>query len=753
MGVLGFLMATQHHFSFLPDDSATLADRLSRIRNTQLTTLYQLGLLRIEHLKALFEILTHVPYLFRVRYNNRIVKIFTVSNTNEADQNGTSNWEFSHNGFVRYRSPDCELFVKRHSTVSRNWANDLCQHAGLIIHNTLVWRSLQKERLNALSADLRKALTESQELNIDKLAVFISRRLSVSIALVEKRTERLDYRTGRSFGEKVEYQRSRSREKTEKSIATTAYVLRRMKSGRFFERGFEVQRALSEKAGLALRGGKLIEVSGEEIGGSVTSTGSAILFPLCRSTEPKSQRNQLFLVSGRRNDIGQDDIHIIQELISYYFDHLLRGRQQQVLTGIAKDINELHRKPIFDLNRMEEEYEATVEAIVREVIWTTPSYRCSIWEYSPKFHALIPKKVLAYKGGVVAKPPKFFSQAISIHQFDRSSIVNCFSSALLTEASIYIGDVRKPERYIRASGGGRELKRIIAPGDYTQSEISVPLFEAGAPVGVLYAESRLIDAYDSELWYFQAIGSLLSELRTSQNRRMDASFVAEKLSLFDSLHDLGPQVDVILKDQPDLRKWVRDFFELDRTEDPLSGRLIVLNFREAVDSLRQEFSYQLRDTMDEVFSSIKVRANVPIFRTLERTSISFRFILKNLISNAFRYRVQQFSSSLTIAFDRPRGIVVTRAQQEAGQGLVRIEYTIEPPLPESLVRQLGKRSIAAAGRAPRRGLYLVGLVTRQLGGTFHATSSVDQRRTRIVLRIPLSNEGGLEGDRNCLPGT
>jgi hypothetical protein len=545
-------MAVQRRFSFLPEDDGSPAERLISIRDAQLRTLYQSGLLRKEHLRELFAILKGVPYLFRVRYNNRIVRIFTFSNTEDCGEDATA-WEFAQKGFVTYKSPDCELFVRRRSSMSRDWISDLCQHAGLITHNTLIWRSLQKERLNSLSADLRKALTESEELNIDKLALFVSRRLSVSVALVEKRTERAGYRTGRSFGDRIEHERSKTREKTSKGASKTTFILRRMKSGRFFARGCEVQPPLADKADIALRGGKLIEVAGDEVGKDHASIASAVLFPLCRSTEPRSQRNQLFLVSSRRTEIGQHDIHIIQELISYYFDHLLRGRQQQALTSIVKEINELHRKPIIELDRMEEEYEKTVEAVVREIIWTTPSYRCSIWEYSPQFHALIPKKVLAYKGGVLAKPPRFFSQAISVHQFDRSSIVNCFSSALLSERAIYIGDVRKPERYIRS----RELKRIIAPGDYTQSEISVPIFESGTPIGVLYAESRLIDAYDSELWYFQAIGALISELRAAQNRRMDASFVAERLSLFDSLHDLGPQVDIILKDQPDLRQWVR----------------------------------------------------------------------------------------------------------------------------------------------------------------------------------------------------
>jgi hypothetical protein len=784
-------MSRQAPFKLHARNIQRIGAKFTEIRKSHLARLYKSGLLQLDDLRELFAILDPIPYLFNVRYDIgdillKDVTIFQISSASrkeegdilsnvasEGDETSPSSapklssWlklradklgrlakenprealarqkkRTAPSGFFRIEGPDCELFVGSQAQPARAVLEEICQYASLVVHNTLAWRSLQKDRLNQLSYRLLKDLTVSERFNIDSLAAFIALQMGVTIGLLEKRTKNKQSIAGadqRANGSPEKKARPK------KAGTQTVFVLRRSDLGHFSEQGTEVQASLAEKAEISLRGAKLIEVNSKEIDGG-SEFANSVLFPLSRSTEPHSQRNQLFLVSRPQSQIDQNDIHLIEELISYFFDQMQRVEQQGAITAIVKEINQLQRKPVGEPSDMELDYQGALDRIVRNIISTTACYRCSIWEYSAQSHSLVPGMTLAYKAGTIQKPPDAFITAAALNLFNKSSVVNCFTSALATDEPLYIGDVRKFEKYIRKRDDdgkleehihARDLLQIIPPPSYTQSEISIPIFEAGTPVGVLYAESRLIDAFDAELQYFQTMGSLLSELRTAQNRRLDSSFVARRLSLFDRLHDLGPEIDLIFKSQPEFRDAIKNFFELDRPDQISDYTPTEIDLKKILEGLKSDFGYQWPGTLAKVFSQVSVQENVPVFDGHEHAEASIHFILKNFISNALNKR--SGSSSLKLRFEQPRGLKSQEGPPTA-RGILRIEYSISPPLAPDLIEQLGKRSISAAGLTPRRGLYIVGLVTRHLGGTFSAVPGDDGLRTNIILRIPVISQ-------------
>jgi hypothetical protein len=72
----------------------------------------------------------------------------------------------------------------------------------------------------------------------------------------------------------------------------------------------------------------------------------------------------------------------------------------------------------------------------------------------------------------------------------------------------------------------------------------------------------------------------------------------------------------------------------------------------------------------------------------------------------------------------------------------RIECVITPALTEAIEQEIGKRSVYDGRRGGRRGLYLVGLIVRQLSGTMEVHRTGDDTKTRLLIRVPIQTAGG-----------
>lgn len=713
---------------------SALRSQFNRLRKRQFSTLYKSGFLPKDSFFSVCELLTAIPHLIQVHHRKRIVALFTHCNISDLD-----NSHLNYPKLYRFvKEHDCTLFFPKSHLSYKKLLSEICQHLNFIAHNTLVWNSMDKDLLNRYSDLLRRQLNEIKRLNVDDLATFIGSKLDVSISLVEKRSVRPALKSGTP----ITGWSTRGLRAKEPALKATSeiFVVRRLVADRFAENGPRLSPAEGKLADEALRGGKLIEVSPASNSRARTRP-QRILFPLCRSTEPKSPRAQLFLVSNRRGTLSQSDIFLIQELISYYFDHLLRNYQHDLLTSTVARIRLMQQELSVGLLDRSHDPLAMIDEILTSLVWTTYAYRCSYWQYSSQYHAIHLVAGKSYRLGQFKCDLDIPRKTIGVNQFDRSSMANCFYFAHTNEP-LYIANVRHPDRSL----GGRQMKEIIAPSTETQSELLVPVFEGATPIGVLYCESRILDGLKNDTWFLKSIASLISELLTSVAKRRDAALFVERLSHFDSFHDLSTQLEIALKGHGDVLKRVQRVLDLDR--DELSAladqRTISLDFAKVVDSVRNLFAFHLKEIREEIFSRVHVRPGTPMFKVSEHEYRAFFFVIKNLVTNSFRHGKNGFSTRLTIAFERAANL--GRSAQRSHNGIIRLEYLIDPALSTEIVPLLGHRPIPTKGRPPRRGLYLVGVVCRQFGGTFEAVPSVDGKRTCIVLRIPMAGEREYRND-------
>ena len=718
---------------------------LSDLKNRHLTILYNYGFLPKSAFDELSSFLKEVCHLIRIKHENRFIGLFFSTNIGELNKDSKEEVLLSK-GFTKVIRHDCQLFFHSSADKHKHIFIDICEHANLIVHNTLIWKSMEKERLNIYTRSLQENLKKSGKLNIEVLARFVSEKINVEIKLIEKRS----YRDGYKAGQDLIPTSSRSKKKQKKLL--TKFVSRTLQDGSFSENACSISDLDSRLSAEALSGAKLMKISSKlaSHGQKKIKHIDKILFPLCRSSDSRSTRTQLFQVSRKKNGLNQDDVYIIQELISYYFDKLLHDRQHRLIYTIVNEINKLNRSHVLRAQYDQNKFESILFDLLTEILWTTTAYRCSFWMYSARYHAFVPIVNVAYKKGEITDKLPFVKKSISARLFNTSAIVNCFERAYISSKPLYIDDTRNASKYMRKNG----LKNLINPPILTQSELFVPIYQGATPIGVLYSESRLLDAFKQELWFFQSIASLISDFHTTIHLARDSMFVAEKLSCLDAYHELDGILDMRLNHDPELLKWIKEILDFNRNEyvgDMLEGKAKLV-FLEMLDRLREDFGMQLKSVSNDIFSLIKLMPSLPDLFIADHKRRAIQFIIKNFISNAFRYK-SEGSTSITIGFYRSKLIKSESEFEGFGiEGLLHIDCSIDPPLPQEILNDLGQKVVDSHGRTPRRGLLLVGIVSRQLGGTFQAIQDSKGQKTRLVIRIPIAAEEIFIKSENKLRG-
>jgi hypothetical protein len=722
------------------DVGRELLKELSRLREKHLIELYRSGFLDRSAFDEANSLLSTFPHIVRVKSMERFVAAFTSSTLPNMDPRTPIDILIAE-GCFQIKRHDCEFITLTKYKLNKSFFIDVCDHLNLIIHNTLIWRSIQKEKLNAYTSMLQQQLAETSELNVDRLAAFIQENLAVNVSLVEARTALENYKSGRLV------LRARRRADGALSKRRPIFILRKFVRKRFLDRGPQLSHPLHVFSSEALAGGKLIEVQrGTPLTARRVCSCTLLLFPLCRSTEPTSLRKQIFMVHRARRAISEWEIILIQEIISFYFDHLVRYRQQRQLTTTANSIREVYHYSDDSMEALDSFLLSCLRQILTELNWTTQSFRTSYWRYDARYNALSPLYIVGYRDGKIQEFERLAINSIPVRNSRTSSIVSTFVNATVVREPLHIGDTRRPVKYIE----NRRLDDIIAPYDLTQSEIMVPIYQAQTPVGVLYGESRLLDAFSGQEWFFAAMGSLVSELITAVDRRRDAALVSDKLSTLDAFHELSPNIEILLRHSPvDVREKFRALFEIADTDGETSkfrpGSLTAIreiNFSLLFGEILSDFGFNSSATMEAVKRGIKIRRSVEVIKTTEYEYSAYRFIFKNLISNAFKNQPAGYRTVIAITFSKPElGFGIRSPAYEEGRndvfGLVQVHVSITPALDPQIIHQMGRASVSRPKSAPRRGMQLVGLVARQLGGTFEAFSSIDRRKTRLLIQIPL----------------
>jgi two-component sensor histidine kinase len=605
------------------------------------------------------------------------------------------------------------------SATQHRQIRDLLQHCQFIVLNTLAWKNQQKVLHRRLYEELRhKINADDDNIRIDALPSLLKTEIGVDIEIVER---------VRSGG-------------ADRDPGPIQFVRRRIKSNGEADRIELITdpaliRLIQREA---LNKATTLDVT-EYFRSEYDRRGPIVMVPLCRSSASKSARAQLFLLRGTHAaPLRQHHIAAVEAVVTFFLEEVLYQRQRDFIFEMIERISIVATEPAKDVD---EEFLKLLDIALARIVTDTAAYRCSYWHFDQKLDKIRVDRMATYERGRLQRNFHTATRHINANDVKRSSIAYVLAGAE-GDGFLTINDCGFPKPDFR----GRSLETIIRPSGETQSEFLAQVRDNAVPFGVILAESRLDSAFEADQWFIRSVSALLSEfLRTLQNRQ-DSFYVADRFSLFDADHDLDTFVSVNLRSEPEVQRTLRDFLRIGRTKEPATPVSGQYRVRDLIEEIKEDYIALTAQTRDEVFRRVHVD-DVPLLHGSSQMQRALGYILKNLISNAFKYdEISKTTIGISLAPRSTPWVGLRRKLSNPdtvprSEAVLRIDCIITPAFEEHIEQQIGRRSVVDATRGGRRGLYLVGLMVRQMAGAFHVHRSKDKRRTIMVIRLPVETFG------------
>ena len=605
------------------------------------------------------------------------------------------------------------ILYGRISKRTRQEAIQVVRHCQFILLNTLVWKNFQKKRHRDLYERLRNEIKATDDnITIETLPRLLKRQLGISVEIVERVAEE-----------------------------RATFFVRRTKLGQLRSEGKRIDdpklvRLIDVEAlGRATTLDVTAEIGGERPG----REDPIVLVPLCRSSAPSSSRSQLFLLHGsRRRPLTQQDITTVEAVITFFLDEVLYSRQRDyILTMLGEIVAASSDDHALDHEIM---YQTVLQRTLNRIVTDTTAYRCSTWCLKHSTNYICSDKMASYESGRLRSSYTVAQQRIRSSHYRQSSIAYVMRGAEGT-GHLIIHNCANPQ----ADLDKKQIRGIIKPTGETQSEMAVQVRCGAVPHSVLLVESRLVRGLQSDAWYIRTLCFLLSELRRVLEAKLDSAYITERLSLFDNSHDLDVFIDLNLRNEPEIADSLRSFLKLGVHDQDASENQVEFAIEELISKIRITYAPRAPESVQRIFDKVHID-NVPMLVGSLSTREGILYIFKNLISNAFRYE-HLSTSTIGIRIEADSSSWANSAQSSPGgelpRGLgqvLRIDCVITPALDATLEGKIGKRRITHGDRGGRRGLYLVGLIVRQLGGVFEIDRSKDGSKSKLVIRLPVKIE-------------
>lgn len=673
---------------------------LQRIVDDHFRALTRYGLLPAAALRDMLEAARFQSFDFKVETEGREIATLRVPRSGPPSREETI-----------FNYENCTLTIYgRISKKTRQEAKQVVRHCQFVLLNTLVWKNFQNKRYRELYEGLRSEIEATDDnVTIETLPKLLKRQLGIAVEIVERVSEE-----------------------------QASFFVRRSRAGQRRADGKKIDdlklvRLIDNEA---LSKAATLDVT-TEIGGSRRKRENMIvLVPLCRSSAESSTRSQLFMLRGsRRRPLTQQDIATVQAVVTFFLDEVLYGRQRDYILTMLGEIAAASSEDVgFD---KEEIYESILQRTLNRIVTDTTAYRCSMWHLDQSSNHISSDMMASYENGRLQRRYVVAQQRIKASNVMQSSIAYVMRGAE-GQGHLIINNCANPQPDLI----GKKIRGIVKPTGETQSEMAVQVRCGAVPHSVLLVESRLVRGVQSDAWYIQTLCFLLSELRRVIEGKLDSAYITERLSLFDNSHDLDVFIDLNFPDDNELRDSLRQFLKIGVHDYDSFATQVVFDINDLIRTIEKSYSARASAAVRRIFSKIHVDDVSKLASSLSARE-GILYILKNLISNAFRYEAKSTTTlGIRIEPNATSWAVSTRPLNERelprGTGqILRIDCVITPALDATLEGRIGKYRIAHGDRGGRRGLYLVGLIVRQLGGIFEVGRSRDDSKSKLVIRLPV----------------
>jgi hypothetical protein len=628
-------------------------------------------------------------------------------------------------------------------------------HINVLITQTQVWRNLLKDSTLYQVKIFKDTMAGWTKRSVEQLARFIADQFRCTVGIVNW------------VGSATMTDRSPRRSAFVLAYCTTVppptTLLREIRTD-------TVQRLLVE----SLRDAKVVDASFAMASSNdlVNSdqTDDIFFLPLCRATEFSSSRHQLLVVhrnvpAGTRQ-FTQAEILAIQEIISQYYDDYTQARRTSTLTQLAKVLNKATSAPSRHSKlHPQNGFARLARGLSQSIVDTTQARACAIYLCDPAAFQLVPiATVDATDNSAVAGQ---LLAPVSLKHASRSINAFVFRNEAAVDGFCYLPDLPNVPKFYRRLN----LSTTTPSAPDTQSEACFSIAHGGVTVGTIYVESPLLKAFESDLEYLRVVARLVSSIYASFYKSFDARFIAERLSFFNLLHALRNSLPLIEKIDLSLTNFIKQ--ELASAELDEARMDIVEDFSigDLINSAKSKIASYGQTDIAAGLSGLVLAPGLPRLRGDRYLKRSLGHIIDNLTSNAVRCYVadkhkvldghkykteflihhENFPhigtlSSLGAKQDLENLSMAKFTQKFRSSFKLVIQYIIHRNLSKETVENLGIRPIFdPMDGSTRFGLFIVGLIVRQLSGQMEAFRFAGGPATMIRIQIPIPAIAHLDG--------
>lgn len=277
-----------------------------------------------------------------------------------------------------------------------------------------------------------------------------------------------------------------------------------------------------------------------------------------------------------------------------------------------------------------------------------------------------------------------------------------------------------PDEYKRAG-----LYSLMKLRNETRSEICFALMSGTTPFATLNIEAPIPYAFDRDIDFLKMLKEAFESYYQTLTTRTDLRWLTQQVNRSDAIHELR-QFQEAHYFTPEQNAKLKELFpEYHPSKERSSVEMTSL--QTAINSwISSRYSILSEDEVDTIISIVKIdhlakRDVDPIFFRSVLT------IVRNLIQNIIKHGNDQ--SDLVIIDDRAWFGVSHR-------DTLRIYYKSAGIIDQLTLDSLCLKPPTDASGAPRYGMFLVGTLTRLLGGSVHVARSLDAPTVSLNIHLP-----------------
>jgi len=449
-----------------------------------------------------------------------------------------------------------------------------------------------------------------------------------------------------------------------------------------------------------------------------------ILIPVIRKTEALTRIRNVLLVYSNY-PIPLQSIDCMIDCVDLFVSYTMTERKLNEIITIQQEVLNipqfLNTKKIDSYSDFEDTLRAFLHSRLLKLMSTTHAYSAVVRLYDPHKKQLY---IFVEEGGKYTTRVKQI-ESISLKGYSKSVNAFTFLDGGRNHKYVYIRNVNAtiPNEY-RKNG----LDSAIKSRKDLVSEICFSLLAGNVPFGVLNIESQVKGAFDDDIQYLIGIKKAIEAFYSNLLHTNDLQWIRSQINRHENIHEIKNDIKMKLFD--------------DKTSKRLT-QLLLLNFHEqsAVNSKNEPIKERMDSWIDQMYSPLietqrekihaileyNLESNVELPLDLAENAI---IILKNLVQNIVYYG--------DILHDKI--IISTRPFYKIGDwNTIRIYMRTYGIIDYDVIDKIGIVPIRTHQTGmPHYGMFLIGMMTRILGGAMHVSRKSTSDYYVIEIKIPIS---------------